>query len=150
MKAINILLLFFIAALFGCSKDKEVFVYPLEVSARKISFYLDNKEQISITSGNGNYEVVYPKEIRYIRPYSYGEDYLEDIDYSTEKLNVFIKSDSVFIESFFPEKDGFVVCLLIRDSRNQKKLIQVERHNPNDGSCGCSSSLIDDPSFWQD
>lgn len=144
-----ILLVFTLTFLFaGCSKseDEETTIYRKEISLSTSGVGVDEITtiaQIHISSGNGGYKIVYPKEI-----WMEGQD----IPYSDTILAVHIDStDHIIIERKLLDSSMVEGIFMVTDNKGAQSAFQVRTLHTTGGldSKEHINAALNNPDYWQ-
>ena len=164
----------FVVMLSGCSMKPEEPVIPittdwyslrtdrdLEIDFTNDTLPRTGRGQLTITGGNGDYRIIYPKRIYvYVRGEYLGhsaEDYLRDYSEDIVKLSIEHKNIVVAQITFPDDKAHIEGYFMIEDAKKARKVFYLT--NPN-GAFGDLTSpeeeeayrqrLLSDPDYWQE
>lgn len=145
-KHLLIILLFIPLVFVGCDKENEKEdTVELRTDMRGYLFGVDNLTcTISILSGNGGYELVYPKHIQV------EDESVSDFD---RYIKISLKGSEIYAERLINDETYITANFLLKDSKGQKKVIFFETSGYYGGLLGeydeLEEILINTPDYWR-
>ncbi len=152
-----LLLLFF--GLSGCSGKSEEPVIPITTDGLVLDIDMETEiGQLAITSGNGDYKIIYPQKM-YVGVWgehlgNSTDDYLRN--YSEDIVKITIESGNIVVaEVTFPDKDAHIDgYFMIEDAKKARAVFYLTNPDYSIGIPAVSTEeicklLLSDSDYWQ-
>lgn len=155
-----ILLLSVLFLMPGCSEsnEPEEQIPPIITSSNNLAIFEDNQEfsRLTITGGNGDYRIIYPKKVT-IYPYRKPD---EEVDFTENMVTVKIENGNIVVaKRTHPDEpinmEGFFMIVDAKNAKRVFRLICVSQNfplgMPDPVALGMyMKELANDPDYWME